>query len=54
MKEYDIVKVEREGQVIYEREDIREMTVEEISKALGYEVKVFTSLTSMIFSILIS
>ncbi len=40
MKEYDIVKVEREGQVIYEREDIREMTVEEISKALGYEVKV--------------
>lgn len=39
-REYDIVKVEREGQVIFEREDVREMTVEEISEALGYEVKV--------------
>lgn len=39
-RKYDIVKVEREGRVIYEREDVREMTVEEISKALGYEVKV--------------
>jgi len=37
---YDIVKIEREGQVIYEREEIKEMTVEEISKALGYEVKI--------------
>ena len=40
LHEYDIIKVEREGQVVYEREDVREMTVEEISKALGYEVKV--------------
>lgn len=39
-KNEDIIKVERSGQVIYEREDVREMTVEEISKALGYEVKV--------------
>lgn len=39
-KSQDIMKVEREGQIIYEREDVREMTVEEISKALGYEVKV--------------
>ena len=40
-KERDIVKVERLGNVIYERKDeAKEMTVEEISKALGYEVKV--------------
>ncbi len=38
--EYDIMKVEREGQIIFERQDVREMTVEEISKVLGYEVKV--------------
>lgn len=41
--EYDIVKVERDGEVIYERveeEKVKEMTVEEISKELGYEVKV--------------
>ena len=37
----DIVKVERAGQVIYERKnEVKEMTVEEISKALGYEVKI--------------
>lgn len=37
----DIVKVERSGEIIYERkEEVKEMTVEEISKALGYEVKV--------------
>lgn len=41
VREYDIVKVERAGQVIYERkEEAKEMTVEEISEALGYEVKV--------------
>lgn len=39
-KKYDIVKIERKGQIIYERVDVREMTVEEISNALGYEVKV--------------
>ena len=40
-KEQDIVKVERLDNVIYERkEEAKEMTVEEISKALGYEVKV--------------
>ena len=37
----DIVKVERAGQVIYERiDEVKEMTIEEISKALGYEVKI--------------
>lgn len=41
-KDYDIVKVERpvKYSTIFEREKVREMTVEEISKALGYEVKV--------------
>ena len=42
-KDYDIVKVERpvEYSTVYDRkEEVREMTVEEISKALGYEVKV--------------
>ena len=41
-KNQDIVKIERDGKVIYEREElkIREMTVAEISKALGYDVKV--------------
>ena len=42
---YDIIKVERAGQVIWERpeeekEPAREMTIAEISEALGYEVKV--------------
>lgn len=41
----DIVKVERpiKYEIVFEREEepeVREMTVEEISKALGYEVKV--------------
>ena len=41
-KDYDIVKVERpvKYSTIFEREEVRKMTVEEISKALGYEVKV--------------
>lgn len=44
----DIVKVERprKYKTVYEREEeekVREMTVEEISKALGYEVKVVKS-----------
>lgn len=40
--ELDIVKVERprKYKTVYEREKVREMTVEEICKALGYEVKV--------------
>lgn len=41
---YDIVKVERAGQVIWERpeeeKEVKEMTIAEISEALGYEVKV--------------
>lgn len=39
---YDIVKVERPigYSTVYDKEVVREMTVEEISKALGYEVKV--------------
>lgn len=38
----DIVRVERPRccETIFEREEIRKMTVEEISKELGYEVKV--------------
>lgn len=36
----DIIKVERAGQVIFEREEVVEMTIAEISKKLGYEVKV--------------
>lgn len=41
-KDYDIVKVERAGNVIYEREEtkVKEMTLEEISKELGYEVRI--------------
>lgn len=39
-KNYDIMKVERAGKVIFEREDVREMTTEEVSKALGYKVKI--------------
>lgn len=40
--EYDIVKVERpiKYETVFERKEVREMTVEEISKALGFEVKV--------------
>lgn len=43
--DYDIMKVERAGQVIWERfeekkEPAKEMTIAEISEALGYEVKV--------------
>lgn len=38
----DIVKVERpiKYETVFERKEVREMTVEEISKALGFEVKV--------------
>lgn len=39
-KNKDIVKIERNGNVIWEREEVREMTIEEISKVLGYEVKI--------------
>ena len=40
-KEFDIMKVERNGNVIYERDEtIRELTIKEISELLGYEVKV--------------
>ena len=39
--DFDIVKVERAGQVIWERpEEVKEMTIAEICEALGYEVKV--------------
>ena len=40
--EYDIVKVERpiKYETVFERKEVREMTVEEISKALRFEVKV--------------
>ena len=38
---FDIMKVERSGQVIWERsEEVKEMTIAEICEALGYEVKV--------------
>ena len=38
----DIVKIERpvEYTTVFTRGEVKEMTVEEISKALGYEVKV--------------
>ena len=38
----DIIKIERpvEYTTVFKREEAKEMTVEEISKALGYEVKV--------------
>ncbi len=41
-REDDIVKVERAGTTIFEREEskVKEMTIEEISKALGHGVKV--------------
>lgn len=39
-REYDIIKVERAGQVIYEREEVVEMTISEVSEKLGYEVKI--------------
>ena len=42
-KNYDIMKVERPVYFsrVYERDEtVREMTIEEISKALGYEVKI--------------
>ena len=41
-KDNDIVKIERpvEYTTVFKREEVKEMTVEEISKALGYEVKV--------------
>lgn len=41
-EEYDIVKIERVGSIVYERkeEPVKEMTIAEISKALGYEVKI--------------
>lgn len=41
-KDEDIVKVERNGRIVYERQEneVKEMTIAEISKALGYEVKV--------------
>lgn len=39
-RQYDIVKIERAGQVVFEREKAVEMTITEISKKLGYEIKV--------------
>ena len=42
-RDYDIIKVERpfEYETVYKTENkVREMTVDEISKALGYEVKI--------------
>ena len=38
---YDIMKVERTGQVVFERDEtIKEMTLEEVCKELGYDVKI--------------
>jgi len=40
-KDYDIIKIERNKEVIYERNDeIREMTLQQIIDELGYEVKI--------------
>ena len=39
--DFDIVKVERHGQTIYEREKVvKKMTVSEICKELGYDVEI--------------
>lgn len=41
MEEYDIIKVERNGNVIFLRDTkVVEMTIAQISKKLGYEVKI--------------
>lgn len=37
--EYDIIKVIRNGKTIYER-TVKEMTLKEVCKELGYEVKI--------------
>lgn len=37
---YDITKVEREGQVIYEREEILEVTMKEVCEKFDQEVKI--------------
>lgn len=39
---YDIIKVERakEYETVFEREEVKELTVDEISEKLGYKVKV--------------
>lgn len=40
-EEYDIIKIERNEEVIYERdEEVREMTLQQIIDELGYEVKI--------------
>lgn len=40
-KSYDIMKIERQGKVVYERkEKIVEMTLEEVCDKLGYDVKI--------------
>lgn len=40
-KEYDIIKVERVGETVFKREsEIKEMTLEEVCKELGYEIKI--------------
>lgn len=38
---YDIVKVERQGNIVYERkEEVVEMTLSEVCEKLGYNVKI--------------
>jgi hypothetical protein len=41
-EDYDVIKVERpvKYETVFEREDVKELTVDEISKRLGYKVKV--------------
>lgn len=39
--DYDVVKVERAGQVVYEREEeVKEMTLSQVCEQLGYDVKI--------------
>lgn len=38
--EYDITKIEREGQVVFEREEILEVTMKEVCEKFGQEVKI--------------
>ena len=39
-EDYDIMQVEREGNIVYISEEKKEMTIEEIEKELGYSIKI--------------
>lgn len=39
-REYDIIEIYREGKLIYEKPKVEELTLKEICKRLGYDVKI--------------